>query len=144
MTHHQFLLLARSLGAVLRNQSAIFGVLASDHADMPALRDLAKLAAESADICELAVANDALRIDPAHARRLDDAHHAYLWESVAPDDPPSASPQSLDDYLAAAAHEHAGTIFATHSCWRCQDGKHPERCLASSPRQCENLHARND
>lgn len=33
-------------------------------------------------------------------------------------------------------------VFATHNCWRCHDGKEP--CVNGSPRNCENLHARND
>lgn len=33
-------------------------------------------------------------------------------------------------------------VFQTHNCWRCKDGTLP--CPRGNPRQCENLHARND
>ena len=33
-------------------------------------------------------------------------------------------------------------IFRDHNCWRCQSGAKP--CVVGNPRNCENLHARND
>ena len=33
-------------------------------------------------------------------------------------------------------------IFQTHNCWRCKDGA--KSCPNGNPRNCENLHARND
>ena len=33
-------------------------------------------------------------------------------------------------------------LFQTHNCWRCKSGTEP--CVIGNPRDCENLHARND
>lgn len=33
-------------------------------------------------------------------------------------------------------------LFQYHNCYRCEHGKKP--CVQGSPRQCDNLHARND
>lgn len=33
-------------------------------------------------------------------------------------------------------------IFATHNCWKCDNGKKP--CANGNPNRCDYLHARND
>jgi len=33
-------------------------------------------------------------------------------------------------------------VFRDHNCWKCKDGALP--CTNGNPRNCENLHARND
>jgi hypothetical protein len=33
-------------------------------------------------------------------------------------------------------------LFRDHNCWKCNSGEKP--CVAGNPRECGNLHARND
>ncbi len=50
--------------------------------------------------------------------------------------------ETLAEHLDRKAREHAGTIFADHSCHKCRDGALP--CVKGNPRMCDTLHARND
>ena len=72
----------------------------------------------------------------------DDKHQAWLKDKAA-------------EYIRALRQEEGATkidprdpdpakegVFRDHNCWRCKDGTLP--CVAGNPRQCENLHARND
>ena len=48
--------------------------------------------------------------------------------------PPPVDPRDPDNSRSG--------VFVYHNCWKCQDGAKP--CVVGNPRNCENLHARND
>ena len=60
--------------------------------------------------------------------------YTQLMHNLAKADKMARDPRELDNSRPG--------IFATHNCWKCQDGTKP--CVAGSPSRCEYPRARND